>query len=102
LVACTVTSCWARAAEHALFAPLRWLGRNSYEVYLSHLFLIIPATRGWKHVGSAPATPLFYLCIVLGSGALGALLANAYSRPLSQRLRARDARLELGAERAEG
>jgi|SRR6188768_2527826 len=95
LVACSAPSGWGRSLARAPFAPLRWFGRNSYEVYLSHLFLILPATALWKRVGVAPFTPLFYLGILLGSGLLGAWLSNGYSRPLSQSLRTSPARAPL-------
>jgi peptidoglycan/LPS O-acetylase OafA/YrhL len=87
LVACRARSHWSRITDHAAFAPLRWLGQRSYEVYLSHLFVVIPAAALWKERGWPPGIPFFYLGAVVGSGLLGALLASAYSKPLSSWLR---------------
>ena len=72
-----------------VLAPLRWLGRNSYEVYLSHLFVIIPATLLWKRVGSSSLVPIFYALAVSLAAVLGALVARAFSKPCSRWLRAR-------------
>ncbi len=44
LIALSAIPTGARATNSGAWAPLRWLGRNSYEVYLSHLFVVLPAS----------------------------------------------------------
>lgn len=71
-----------------LTAPLRWFGRNSYEVYLTHMFLVTEAVALFASVripnGWGPA---WYLAVLLASGFLGAVVARYYSEPLNRRLR---------------
>jgi len=88
LAAVTAVPAWTRVTTHGLFSPLRWLGRNSYEVYLSHLFVILPGVLLWKRFGTPSLIPVFYALVVVLSAALGALIAECFSKPLNQRLRA--------------
>jgi len=71
-----------------LSAPLRWFGRNSYEVYLTHMFLV---TEGVALFAAAKIPnawgPAWYLAVLLASGFLGALIARHYSEPLNRKLR---------------
>lgn len=71
-----------------LSAPIRWFGRNSYEVYLTHMFVVtwgiqifVAATFGfvWHPAG--------YVIMLIVSGFLGAVVARFYSEPLNRRLR---------------
>jgi peptidoglycan/LPS O-acetylase OafA/YrhL len=89
LIAVTGVPGWSRTPRRSLLSPLRWLGRNSYEVYLSHLFVIIPAVQLWQRFGRSDLTPVFYLAVIVAAALLGALIAENFSKPLSQRLRAR-------------
>jgi peptidoglycan/LPS O-acetylase OafA/YrhL len=60
-----------------LGAPLRWFGRNSYEIYLSHDFVTLACARlpfGW----------IFSLAL---SGALGAAISRWFSEPFNRALR---------------
>ena len=69
--------------------PLRWVGKHSYEIYLSHLFLVLPATLLFKRVGTPTLVSLWYGCVLLGCVLLGALIGRVYSEPLTRRLRPR-------------
>jgi peptidoglycan/LPS O-acetylase OafA/YrhL len=63
-------------------APLRWFGRNSYEIYLSHEFVVLACARlpfGW----------IFSLAL---SGALGAAISRWFSEPFNRALRSSAAR----------
>jgi peptidoglycan/LPS O-acetylase OafA/YrhL len=78
-------------------APLRWMGRNSYEIYLTHMFVVMFGVqfflaRKWS-VSRAPiySVGLLVLCVVLG-----AVVAKWYSEPLNRRLR----RSSVSTERA--
>jgi len=70
-------------------APLRWFGRNSYEVYLTHMFVVLTGTEMFVQHGSnwwwAPVWLVGMVCL---AGALGALVARLYSEPMNRRLRA--------------
>lgn len=68
-------------------SPLRWVGKYSYEIYLSHLFIVLPATLAFKRFGTPALVPCWYAAVLLGCVLLGALLARVYSQPLSARLR---------------
>lgn len=87
LIALTAIPSWARATNHGALAPLRWLGRNSYEVYLSHLFVILPATLLWKRQALSGSIPVYYAVVILTCALLGELIAWGFSKPSSQRLR---------------
>jgi len=87
LIALTANPTWARVTEHVALSPLRWLGRNSYELYLSHLFVVLPASLLWTRFGSSSFIPFFYASVVLICALLAELLARGFSRPLNQRLR---------------
>lgn len=89
LAAVTAVPSFSRLTDRAFFAPLRLLGENSYEVYLSHLFVVLPATQVWKRVGRPSLIPLFYLVVIASSALLGVLLAKGYSKPLNAWLRTR-------------
>jgi peptidoglycan/LPS O-acetylase OafA/YrhL len=70
-------------------APIRWFGRNSYEVYLTHMFIV---TWGIQIFTAADArviwTPFFYAGLLVLAGLLGAVVARFYSELLNRRLRA--------------
>jgi len=87
LIAVTASRPLARVSEHRAFRLLTWLGRNSYEVYLSHLFIILPATHLFELAKSSPnLLPGFYLCVIVACALLGALITEAFSKPLERKL----------------
>ena len=72
-----------------LTAPLRWFGRNSYEVYLTHSFVVVTLTQLFVSTGRRYAwTPLWFVAVAGLSGGLGACVARYYSEPLNRKLRA--------------
>jgi peptidoglycan/LPS O-acetylase OafA/YrhL len=69
-------------------AFLRWFGRNSYEVYLTHMFAIWPMVGLFFYFRqSIHLSPLWFLAILALAGGLGSLVARFYSEPLNDRLR---------------
>jgi peptidoglycan/LPS O-acetylase OafA/YrhL len=75
---------WTWCASKAT-APLRWLGRNSYEVYLAHMFVVIPGAWLYQQSG-APAAwiPLWFVAVVTASGLLGQAVARWFSEPMNR------------------
>jgi peptidoglycan/LPS O-acetylase OafA/YrhL len=72
-----------------LTALLRWFGRNSYEVYLTHSFVVVALTQLFVATGSRYAwSPLWFVAVAGLSGGLGACVARYYSEPLNRKLRA--------------
>ncbi|MEO8360045.1 MAG: acyltransferase [Vicinamibacteria bacterium] len=83
-----------------VLAPLRWLGRHSYEVYLTHSFLTIGGLQLFRAIGSPRvAIPFFHLGIVTASAALGALVVRYLSEPANRALRDRFSRIEPARRR---
>jgi peptidoglycan/LPS O-acetylase OafA/YrhL len=67
---------------------LRWFGRNSYEVYLTHMFVVWPMVMLFLHFHqSINVAPLWFLATTVVAGFLGYLIARFYSEPLNQQLR---------------
>ena len=67
-------------------APIRWLGRNSYEVYLTHEFVIVWITQLYAFAVKGPQW-LWVIAIVALSAFLGAVLSRYVSEPLNLSLR---------------
>lgn len=74
------------AAGSLSTAPLRWLGRHSYEVYLTHEFVVIAVLSLFVHVHRGPVAAWIGLVVIL-SGALGFLMARLVSEPANRALR---------------
>ena len=67
---------------------LRSLGRLSYEVYLSHMFVVFAAVGLYRMLGAdVRAGAWWYPAVVLACWALGALWARTYSIPCERALR---------------
>ncbi|HEY2498586.1 MAG TPA: acyltransferase [Candidatus Angelobacter sp.] len=92
------SSIQASAASRKLFtirttffrstAFLRWFGRNSYEVYLTHMFVVWPMVMLFRHFHqSINAAPLWFLAATALAGFLGYAVARFYSEPLNHLLR---------------
>jgi peptidoglycan/LPS O-acetylase OafA/YrhL len=69
-------------------APLTWFGRNSYEIYLTHGFVMVFGARAFYALGSSPnMTPFGHATMIGVSGLLGWATAKYFSEPLNRRLR---------------
>ncbi len=81
--------------------PWAWLGRHSYEIYLTHMFAVTGAVAWWKQRGSPMGwtASAWYAAILAGAALLGAVLARWYTEPANRSLRARwkENPRELGA-----
>ncbi len=71
-----------------MWNPLEWLGRNSYEIYLTHGFVMILGAQSFIGLGSdINSAPLWHFTLVVMSALLGWVVARYYSEPLNRRLR---------------
>lgn len=69
-------------------AFLRAFGRNSYEIYMTHMFVVFSMVGIFKSLSLAGGwTWLLYISTILLAGLLGALVARYFSNPLNTFLR---------------
>ena len=68
--------------------PLVSLGRNSYEVYLTLMFVVFAFFHWFLEAGKPMlAVPAFFLAVVLVSAGLGGLISRTFSEPANRWLR---------------
>lgn len=78
------------APGRAAGAWVRWFGRNSYEVYLTHSFFTVLGFQLFQRLHASIDTALWwFLGITALSGVVGHAVAHWYSEPLNRALRAR-------------
>jgi|SRR5580700_1870080 peptidoglycan/LPS O-acetylase OafA/YrhL len=87
IVATVTQSEWKRAR---VMYPLLNLGQRSYEVYLTHMFVIFAVFQLFVLAGKpiGAVLPLFIVVIVI-AGLLGDAVARFYSEPLNRAIRDR-------------
>ncbi len=92
---CVVMAChWrAPAVPQPLPRSLAWLGswgQLSYEIYLTHMFVVFAVVAAFTALGADMRDGyLWYLPALLGSWLLGALVARFISQPADRALRER-------------
>ena len=68
--------------------PLLNLGQRSYEVYLTHMFIVFAMFALFRTAGSPlPAVPILFVTVILLSGLIGEWVARYYSEPMNRLLR---------------
>ncbi len=87
VIAAAASSGWQIARPFRLFLVY---GRRSYEIYLTHMFVVIACFGVYGKLGwpLSFTAPLFLIIIALAGG-LGELVARLYSEPANQALRSR-------------
>ena len=77
-----------RGSAPAALQPLLRLGRHSYEVYLTHEFVVLGCFAVFERLGEPARAvwPMFAVAIVL-AGLLGEFVARGYSEPMNTLLR---------------
>jgi peptidoglycan/LPS O-acetylase OafA/YrhL len=71
-------------------APFLLLGRRSYEIYLTHMFVVFALLHIFLAAGKPMSgVPLFFLGVVLFGAILGEIVARFYSEPMNRWLRRR-------------
>jgi peptidoglycan/LPS O-acetylase OafA/YrhL len=87
LIAATTQTQWR---SPRLLAPLVRMGRYSYEIYLTHMFVVFLAFDLFLHAGKPMrGVPGLFGCAILFAGLLGAGVANLYSEPANRFLRSK-------------
>jgi peptidoglycan/LPS O-acetylase OafA/YrhL len=78
-------------APHRLpitFRPVLWLGRRSYEIYLTHMFVVIGLYALFTRIGTpSGAVPALFVATILLSALFGELVGRFYSEPMNRHLR---------------
>jgi len=73
-----------------LLKPLLLLGQRSYEVYLTHVFVVLLLFRFFVAAGKPlKAVPLLFASVIVLAALFGELVARAYSEPMNRWLRRR-------------
>jgi peptidoglycan/LPS O-acetylase OafA/YrhL len=80
--------CRWRISQRAM--PLATLGRRSYEIYLTHMFVVFALFHLFLAVGKpAGGVPILFITVILAAGVLGEWVARDFSEPTNRRLRRR-------------
>ena len=70
--------------------PFITAGRRSYEIYLTHMFVIFALFGVFKSAGRPlGAVPMLFIGVIVISGLLGAFVARVFSEPMNCLLRLR-------------
>src|SRR4029077_16836827 len=71
-----------------LLAPLLKIGQYSYEVYLTHMFVVFGMFGLFLDLGKPMRlVPVLFVVTIVVAGALGAAVARFYSEPMNRYLR---------------
>jgi peptidoglycan/LPS O-acetylase OafA/YrhL len=88
--ACLIIAASAQTQWRAprILSPLLDLGQRSYEIYLTHMFVVFAFFELFLNTGKQmKVVPVFFVATILISGILGELVARLYSEPMNQYLR---------------
>jgi peptidoglycan/LPS O-acetylase OafA/YrhL len=66
--------------------PIRWIGRRSYEIYLTHEFVVVWMTLLYVKLHRGPVL-MWIAAMVALSVVIGAWVARLFSEPMNRRLR---------------
>jgi len=87
LIIAAAQSCWK---SPGILRPLARLGQRSYEVYLTHMFVVFAFFHLFLLAGKPLfAVPLLFLAVIVVSALLGEAVARSYSEPLNHFIRSR-------------
>src|SRR5262249_28409443 len=87
LIALTAASQWK---SPRVLSPLMKIGQYSYEVYLTHMFVVFAFFDLYVAAGKTMRlVPVLFVVVVLIAGLLGGIVAHFYSEPMNRLLRKR-------------
>jgi peptidoglycan/LPS O-acetylase OafA/YrhL len=73
-----------------IFSPLTNLGRRSYEVYLTHMFVVFALFGLFVKIGKPMrGVPVLFIAVIVVAGMLGEAVARFFSDPMNRNLRRR-------------
>jgi peptidoglycan/LPS O-acetylase OafA/YrhL len=73
-----------------ILTPLLRLGQRSYEIYLTHVFVVLGFFSLFVAAGKPMSyVPVLFIAVILVAGLLGELVARGYSEPMNRWLRRR-------------
>jgi peptidoglycan/LPS O-acetylase OafA/YrhL len=73
-----------------IVSPLARIGERSYEVYLTHMFVVFGAFEIFVRFGKPRwGVPVLFIGAIVAAGLLGEVVARFYSEPMNQRIRER-------------
>jgi peptidoglycan/LPS O-acetylase OafA/YrhL len=73
-----------------VLAPLLLAGQRSYEVYLTHMFVVVGGFALFATVGKPIAgVPVIFILVIAAAVLLGEVVARVYSEPMNRWLRVR-------------
>jgi peptidoglycan/LPS O-acetylase OafA/YrhL len=73
-----------------ILSPLLKIGQYSYEIYLTHVFVVFGLLSLFLGAGKPMSlVPVYFVGTILISGFLGAAVANLYSEPMNRFLRSK-------------
>lgn len=79
-----------RRKGFAIVRPIQWLGQRSYEVYLTHMFVVYGLFELFMKFGKPQrGIPALFVVTVILAGILGELVARFFSEPMNRWLRER-------------
>ncbi len=85
-----VAAAQTRWRSPRIVSPLLNLGERSYEIYLTHMFVVFALFQLFLEAGKPmKAVPVLFAAAILISGFLGAVVAKFYSEPMNRMLRNR-------------
>lgn len=71
-----------------VLGPLRRMGQHSYEIYLTHMFVVLTLFPLFIRLGKPLSfVPLLFLFVIVLASIVGELVARFYSEPMNRRLR---------------
>ena len=78
------------AAGNQSTALLRWFGRNSYEIYLTHMLIVWPLVWAFYRLHQTmKLAPFWFIAVTALAGVAGYAVARFYSEPVNRKLRTR-------------
>jgi peptidoglycan/LPS O-acetylase OafA/YrhL len=81
-----------------LLRPLLVVGQRSYEIYLTHMFIVFAFFGIFLRLGKPMwAVPVFFVATVIVAALLGELVARLYSEPANRWLRTKFGENRLGS-----
>jgi peptidoglycan/LPS O-acetylase OafA/YrhL len=73
-----------------VLSPLLKLGQRSYEIYLTHIFVLVALFSLFVHAGKPMhAVPALFLAVIVVAGLMGEAVARFFSDPMNRLLRRR-------------